>query len=68
MAIHPLWFLFMLVIVLVIVVPLVVLVLALSRGRGGHASHPPTLSPDGRWWWDGREWKPLPPTGPPPAP
>src|SRR5262245_40488149 len=27
-----------------------------------------TYSPDGRWWWDGRAWRPvepLPPSGPP---
>jgi hypothetical protein len=66
MPIHPLWFVFMFVLVLVIVVSVVVLVL--SRGGGGQFAHPPTLSPDGRWWWDGREWKPLPPPAPPSTP
>jgi hypothetical protein len=27
---------------------------------------PPVLSPDGRWWWDGQAWRPMPP-GPPVA-
>jgi hypothetical protein len=22
---------------------------------------PPMLSPDGRWWWDGQVWRPMPP-------
>jgi hypothetical protein len=29
------------------------------------AAAPPQLSPDGKWWWDGRQWLPVPA---PPAP
>ena len=41
--------------------------------RGAMAQTPPgygTRSPDGRWWWDGRAWQPVPPAPPgmPPAP
>jgi drug/metabolite transporter (DMT)-like permease len=25
---------------------------------------PPVVSPDGRWWWDGTAWQPLPGTDP----
>ena len=28
---------------------------------------PPQFSPDGRWWWDGQRWIPIPPTQPSPA-
>lgn len=27
---------------------------------------PPQYSPDGRWWWDGTTWRPVPPTPPTP--
>jgi hypothetical protein len=28
----------------------------------------PTISPDGRWWWDGSQWQPIRiPPAPPPA-
>ena len=26
------------------------------------------ISPDGRWWWDGAAWQPMPPAGQPPPP
>jgi hypothetical protein len=29
---------------------------------------PPQLSPDGHWWWTGRQWVPAPPQPPAPAP
>jgi hypothetical protein len=28
-------------------------------------SGPPTVSPDGRWWWDGSAWQPMPSAAPP---
>ncbi len=28
---------------------------------------PPQLSPDGRWWWNGNQWVPIPPPKPPGA-
>jgi hypothetical protein len=28
----------------------------------------PVISPDGRMWWDGHEWKPMPEPGPPTPP
>ncbi|HYM97089.1 MAG TPA: hypothetical protein VET26_07305 [Candidatus Sulfotelmatobacter sp.] len=35
------------------------IVILLAGGRSGR--HPsPLFSPDGRWWWDGAEWKPVP--------
>ena len=43
-----------------------VVLLTMNRGSRGPASPRSVLSPDGRLWWDGREWKPIPPT--PPAP
>src|ERR1700747_477440 len=30
-------------------------------------THPP-LSPDGRWWWDGHAWQPVPDIAHPAAP
>ena len=35
------------------------------------AQQPPpygSRSPDGRWWWDGKVWQPIPPATPPPPP
>lgn len=44
----------------------VALVLALALPHpGSAATGPPVLSPDGRWWWDGQAWRPMPPTTPP---
>ena len=44
---------------------LVALVLALGFRRSGSApTRPPALSPDGRWWWDGIAWRPMPPKPP----
>ena len=40
----------------------VALVLAFALPRAGSTSTwPPALSPDGRWWWDGYAWRPMPP-------
>jgi hypothetical protein len=45
----------------------VALVLAFALPRPGSTSTgPPAISPDGRWWWDGYAWRPMPP-GPPAA-
>jgi hypothetical protein len=41
------------------------LALALTLPRPGSTSiPPPALSPDGRWWWDGQAWRPMPPQPP----
>lgn len=43
----------------------VALVLAFALPRPGSSSTwPPALSPDGRWWWDGYAWRPMPPVPP----
>jgi hypothetical protein len=54
--------------VLAVIVGLVVLV-AIRASAGMSRPMPPTqVSPDGKWWWDGREWKPVqPPPAPPPS-
>jgi len=31
-------------------------------------SAPPQYSPDGKFWWNGREWVPVPPQSLPPGP
>jgi hypothetical protein len=36
--------------------------------QGARPSPPPAYglrSPDGRWWWDGQRWQPVPPPEPP---
>ena len=47
---------------------IVSLVLAFALPRPGPTSTgPPLISADGRWWWDGYAWRPMPaepPTGP----
>jgi hypothetical protein len=44
---------------------LVALVLALGFRRSGSTpARAPALSPDGRWWWDGIAWRPMPPKPP----
>jgi hypothetical protein len=41
---------------------IVALVAAFALPRPGSTSTgPPVLSPDGRWWWDGYAWRPMPP-------
>ena len=54
--------------VVAVIVGLVVVV-ATRAGAGMRRPMPPTqVSPDGKWWWDGREWKPVqPPQAPPPS-
>lgn len=37
------------------------------RGNGLGAPGGPTMSPDGRSWWDGTAWQPFAALGPPPA-
>jgi hypothetical protein len=44
---------------------IVAMVLALALPRlVATSTRSPVLSPDGRWWWDGYGWRPMPP-GPP---
>ena len=41
---------------------IVALALALTSPRpSSNATIRPVLSPDGRWWWDGYAWRPVPP-------
>jgi hypothetical protein len=41
------------------------LALALTLPRMGSTYiPPPALSPDGKWWWDGQAWRPMPPQPP----
>ena len=51
----------MLIFLAVVGVPAAVLIVVLARAAGSPraAGHTPVVSPDGRWWWDGREWKPI---------
>ncbi len=43
----------------------VAMVLAVTSPRPGvTSSWPMALSPDGRWWWDGYSWRPMPPQPP----
>jgi hypothetical protein len=59
---HPVWLIFML---FVVGIPLA-LVLAIVAGlRRSGPSQPSAAyglrSPDGEWWWDGRQWQRVPP-------
>jgi hypothetical protein len=67
---HLLWIIGMLIFLAVIGIPVAVLIVVLARGAGSPraAGHAPVVSPDGRWWWDGREWKPIQPSEPPAPP
>jgi hypothetical protein len=57
-------FVFVGLLLLVLLVVLVVLVLALGLRRSSSTPpRPVVLSPDGRWWWDGIAWRPMPPNG-----
>ena len=50
---------------LFLLLALVALVLVLGLRRSGSTPlRPPVLSPDGRWWWDGAAWRPMPPKPP----
>ena len=66
---HLLWIVPMMFLGLPALIVVVVLVV-IASGRSGRAQAP-LFSPDGRWWWDGREWRAVPqqagPTQPPPA-
>jgi hypothetical protein len=44
-----------------IIVCAVVLVVVLRRRRRVAARPQPQISPDGRYWWDGTAWRPIPP-------
>ena len=48
---------------------IVVVALAFGVSMTLRNPRPPILSPDGRFWWDGRSWRPIPPdTGTQPLP
>lgn len=53
-----------------LVAALVIVLAIRSSRRPREPVYPagPVLSPDGRWWWDGFRWQPVPPSAPtPPA-
>jgi hypothetical protein len=59
MVLHPLW----LVLVTLIIGPpiaVVALIVALAGGARRKPAGYGTRSPDGRWWWDGSRWQPVP--------
>jgi hypothetical protein len=62
--VHPLWLIVVLAILVILGLPLVLMVLmvaVLPNRRAGQAPAYGLRSPDGRWWWDGRQWQPVPP-------
>ncbi len=61
MPLHPLWIL----LVLFTAALLVAIGVLLARSGGARPDHAPVLSPDGRHWWDGQRWQPMPPATPP---
>jgi hypothetical protein len=60
--VHWIWLLLLFMMVVVVVVA----VLAITFAMRPKAPMQPTLSPDGRFWWDGHEWRPMPEPGTPP--
>jgi hypothetical protein len=63
-ALHPFMLLIYLGVVGVPVLAVVVLVAVLAGRRPGPPPAYGLRSPDGTWWWDGREWRPVqPPDG-----
>jgi len=62
---HPFWLIVVLAILVIIGLPLVVIVLVVAVLANRRMGQPPAYglrSPDGRWWWDGGRWQPVPPT------
>lgn len=45
---------------LVVLVPVTVGLFASDRRRRNEGVSPPQISDDGRFYWNGRKWKPLP--------
>ena len=69
MVLHPLWIVLMLLIGVVILGPIVVIVavvLSATRRSSGRPANA-LVSPDGKWWWDGRQWQPMPVSPPSPS-
>jgi hypothetical protein len=70
MPIHPLWLVFGLVIPAFVIGVIVMLGAFLARSAGYRdrlGPSDPQISGDGKWWWDGRQWRPMPqptPAGP----
>ena len=64
--VHWVWILLLL-IMLIGVISVVLAAIAFAT-RGRQPAPSPVISPDGRFWWDGREWRPLPDAGPRPTP
>jgi len=62
LAVH-LGILVLLVVMVAIVGALVALVVFFALSRKPPMVRAPTISADGKWWWDGSEWKPV--SGPP---
>jgi ABC-type spermidine/putrescine transport system permease subunit II len=58
---------YVLVMFLFLAVPIAVIVVVVSLAARSHGpTRAPLFSPDGHWWWDGRQWQPVPKQGGPP--
>jgi len=64
--VHWVWILLMLMALVTITAVIVGAIAFASRNRPQVPA--PVVSPDGRLWWDGREWRPMPEPGTPPTP